>query len=47
MEMNKKLKSLLSKMDSKQHDELLVMGNKLSQDLTAWDAIMAAIIQSI
>jgi hypothetical protein len=40
-EMNKKLKSLLSKLDPQQHNKLLIMGNKLSQDLTEWDAIMA------
>ena len=40
-EMNKKLKSLLSKMGPQQHNKLLIMGNKLSQELTEWDAIMA------
>jgi hypothetical protein len=40
-EMNKKLKNLLSKLDPQQHNKLLIMGNKLSQDLTEWDAIMA------
>lgn len=39
-EINKKLKSLLSKMDPTKHNELLIMGNTLSQDLTSWDTIM-------
>ena len=40
-EMNKKLKSLLSEMDPEEHNELLNIGHKLSQDLTSWDATMA------
>ena len=39
-EINTKLKSLLLKMDPTNHNELIAMGNTLSEDLTLWDGIM-------
>ena len=39
-EINTKLKSLLAKMDPTNHNELIAMGNTLSEDLTLWDGIM-------
>jgi len=39
-EINIKLKSLLLKMDPTNHNELIAMGNTLSEDLTLWDGIM-------
>ena len=39
-EINTKLKSLLAKMNPTNHNELIAMGNPLSEDLTLWDGIM-------
>lgn len=39
-EINTKLKSLLTKMNPTNHNELIALGNPLSEDLTLWDGIM-------
>ena len=39
-EINTKLKSLLAKMNPTNHNELIAMGNPLSEELTLWDGIM-------